>query len=54
MTDLSRQYPDYGFERHKGYGTDEHQRALAKLGPCPEHRFSYAPIAQILQAASPA
>jgi ribonuclease HII len=51
MTDLSRQYPEYGFERHKGYGTSEHLRALTEHGPCPEHRFSYGPIQAIVQAA---
>jgi len=41
---LDREYPAYGFARHKGYGTKVHQRALAENGPCPEHRFSYAPV----------
>lgn len=47
MIELSHQYSDYGFERHKGYGTRIHQEALQKLGPCPVHRMSYRPI-QIL------
>ena len=34
-------YPGYGFERHMGYGTLEHRRALAALGPCPIHRRSF-------------
>lgn len=37
-------YPGYGFARHKGYGTPEHLEALARLGPCPLHRRSYAPV----------
>jgi ribonuclease HII len=40
MTCLGKHYPGYGFDRHKGYGTEEHKSALAKLGPCPEHRLS--------------
>lgn len=41
-------YPGYGFARHKGYGTREHQEALARLGPCPIHRKSYAPVRALL------
>jgi ribonuclease HII len=44
MVELSRQYPGYGFERHKGYGTPGHHEALQKLGPCAVHRSSYRPI----------
>ncbi len=44
MTDLSERYPDYGFDRHKGYGTAEHLAALGRLGPCPEHRRSFSPL----------
>ena len=39
-------YPDYGFAAHKGYGTALHLAALARYGPCPEHRRSFAPVAQ--------
>ncbi|MEJ5200494.1 MAG: ribonuclease HII [Anaerolineae bacterium] len=39
-----RAHPGYGFARHKGYGTAMHKDALARLGPCPLHRRSYAPI----------
>lgn len=48
MTDLDRQYPGYGFARHKGYPTRAHMAALQQLGPCPEHRRSYAPVARCL------
>ena len=48
MTELSKRYADYGFERHKGYGTELHRRALTRLGPCPEHRHSYAPVQSAL------
>ncbi|MEN9905018.1 MAG: hypothetical protein RLZZ555_1583 [Pseudomonadota bacterium] len=43
---LDRQFPRYGFARHKGYGTAEHLQALHRLGPCPEHRRSFAPVAE--------
>lgn len=41
MCSLGAQYPQYGFEIHKGYSTAVHQRALAEHGPCPQHRTSY-------------
>ncbi len=41
MEKMSDQYPGYGFEVHKGYGTSEHYRALKKLGPSPLHRLSF-------------
>ena len=43
-------YPDYGFCRHKGYGTPEHLDALSRKGPCPIHRRSFAPVRDCLQA----
>jgi len=46
LLDMDEKYPGYGFARHKGYGTREHIAALAGLGPCPEHRKSFAPLAQ--------
>ena len=46
---LDQQYPQYGFARHKGYGTAEHLQALRLHGPCPEHRSSFAPVAQAAQ-----
>jgi ribonuclease HII len=48
MTGLDRDFPLYGFARHKGYGTAAHQAALAAHGPCPHHRRSFAPIAELL------
>lgn len=48
MQGLDRQYPDYLFAAHKGYGTAAHAAALARLGPCPEHRKSFAPIRALL------
>lgn len=44
MHELDAQYPGYGFAEHKGYGTKAHQEALARLGPSPIHRMSYAPL----------
>jgi ribonuclease HII len=43
---LGAQFPLYGFGSHKGYGTAQHLAALGEHGPCPEHRHSFAPIAQ--------
>ena len=43
---LDRDYPMYGFARHKGYGTPEHLAALDLHGPCPHHRKSFAPVLQ--------
>ena len=40
------QYPEYGFARHKGYGTAAHLAALQEYGPCPLHRSSFAPVAK--------
>jgi ribonuclease HII len=48
MTEYDAQYPGYGFARHKGYGTPQHLEALGRLGPCPIHRRSFAPVANLL------
>ena len=47
MVALAEQYPEYGFERHKGYGTKANLEALRRHGPCPAHRRSFAPVAQL-------
>lgn len=47
MVQLAAEYPSYGFERHKGYGTKQHLDALRRHGPCPAHRKSFAPVAQL-------
>ena len=44
--EFDARYPEYGFARHKGYGTAEHLAALVAHGPCPEHRRSFAPVAK--------
>lgn len=46
---LEQRYPGYGFAKHKGYGTREHLDALRRLGPCPEHRRSFAPVRAALR-----
>ncbi len=44
MLELHKQYPQYGFDKHKGYPTKKHREILNEIGPCPEHRRSYAPV----------
>ncbi len=48
MVALDREFPAYGFARHKGYGTALHHAALQQFGPCKHHRMSFAPIAKLL------
>ncbi len=43
-----QEYPGYGFARHKGYGTAAHRLALQMKGPCSLHRFSFAPIRDLI------
>lgn len=45
MHGLASQHPEYGWERNAGYGTKVHMEALARLGPTPHHRRSFAPVA---------
>ena len=47
--ELDQRYPQYGFAGHKGYGTAEHLAALRTHGACPEHRRTFAPVAQVLE-----
>ena len=44
---LHQQYPLYGFDAHKGYGTAQHLAALRTHGACPEHRRSFAPVREV-------
>ncbi|MBW7882904.1 MAG: ribonuclease HII [Caldilineaceae bacterium] len=46
MIAMAGQFPQYGFAMHKGYGAAAHLAAIARHGPCPEHRHSFAPIAR--------
>lgn len=52
MRRLDHCHPGYGFARHKGYGTKAHLAALDLLGPCVEHRRSFAPVRERLQEAT--
>jgi ribonuclease HII len=49
MARLDLRHPGYGFSRHKGYATEEHLAALARLGPCRIHRRSFMPVARLLE-----
>lgn len=51
MVSLDKQFPGYGFARHKGYGTREHLQALDRLGACAIHRRSYAPVRRVCDPA---
>jgi ribonuclease HII len=44
MAEYALEYPQYGFEKHMGYGTKLHMQALGEFGPCPLHRRSFAPV----------
>jgi ribonuclease HII len=48
MLALHETWPQYGFDKHKGYPTASHMAALAEYGPCPEHRTSYKPVRECL------
>jgi len=54
MKELDRRWPGYGFAVHKGYGTAAHMSSLNTLGPCPEHRLSFAPVKAAQRALRPA
>ncbi|MGA0333718.1 MAG: ribonuclease HII, partial [Kiritimatiellia bacterium] len=48
MREWDQSFPEYGFARHKGYGTRKHLKALQEYGPCPAHRKSFAPVRALL------
>ena len=48
MDEYDKQYPQYGFAQHKGYGTAQHVAAIREYGPCPIHRLSFEPIRSIV------
>ncbi len=50
MVELECRHPGYGFARHKGYPTAAHLEALRRLGPCAEHRRSFAPVRAVVGA----
>ena len=43
-----QQFPQYGFDKHKGYGTADHLAALRLHGPCPQHRRTFKPVTDLL------
>lgn len=50
MLELDRDWPEYGFADHKGYHAPRHVEALHRIGPCPAHRRSFAPIRALLDS----
>lgn len=50
MHALHAQWPQYGFDEHKGYSTPAHLAALSRHGPCPQHRRSFAPVREAMQS----
>ena len=48
MIELAQKYPEYGFDKHVGYGTKTHKEALEKYGPCEEHRKSFRPVSNVI------
>lgn len=48
MKNYSEKFPGYGFEVHKGYGTEKHRTALAELGPCSLHRKTFSGVKELL------
>jgi ribonuclease HII len=53
MESCAARFPDYGFERHKGYGTLQHRGMLAQIGPCILHRRCFEPLACFDESAGP-
>lgn len=49
MQDYDKQFPEYGFSRHKGYPTLEHREALKRIGPCPIHRRTFRGVREFLE-----
>jgi ribonuclease HII len=49
MQNLDEAFPGYGFALHKGYCTQQHVQAIRRLGPCPLHRRSFAPIKDLFE-----
>jgi ribonuclease HII len=52
MMQMHEIYPNYGFDRHKGYGTKLHMEQLKKFGPCPIHRKTFAPVRHLITHSS--
>lgn len=50
MVEVAEKYPEYGFEKHVGYGTKMHMHSISEYGICPEHRRSFRPIQKLTNA----
>lgn len=50
MDQADKDYPQYGFKKHKGYPTAQHVAALQQHGPCPLHRQTFKPVMEALEA----
>jgi ribonuclease HII len=50
MVEAHKQYPEYGFDQHKGYPTAQHVAALTQYGPCAIHRKTYKPVRACIDA----
>jgi len=50
MQDYHRDYPEYGFHRHKGYGTELHRERIRQYGPCPIHRKTFKGVSEFIAA----
>lgn len=51
MENYAAEFPEYGFDKHAGYGTKEHVKALEEFGPCPIHRKTFEPVKSLLEKA---
>ena len=49
MQDMDIRYPGYGFAKHKGYPTKQHQESLVELGVSPIHRLSFKPVQRLIE-----
>lgn len=47
MAELAQEFPQYGFQTHKGYGTKAHREAITEYGPCPHHRLTYKTFTKV-------
>ena len=50
MDELDKEYPEYGFKKHKGYPTKQHLEALKKYGPLKNYRFTYGPVRDLIKS----
>lgn len=50
MVEADKSWPEYGFAKHKGYGTKVHMAAVRRCGPCPIHRRTFRPLPEVIAA----